>query len=107
MGCQINFGVTLRGLGNFKIARPARGIFSRKDNMAGTKAGGLKASATNKARYGEDYYKRLGKIGGANGNSGGFAANIELAREAGRKGGRISRRNRAKQAEVQEDQEAI
>ena len=28
--------------------------------MAGTKEGALKAAATNKKKYGNDYYKRLG-----------------------------------------------
>ena len=28
--------------------------------MAGSKAGGAKARETNKARYGEDYYQRIG-----------------------------------------------
>lgn len=65
-------------------------------NMAGTKAGGAKAVATNKAKYGEDYYSRMGKIGGKKGTTGGFYANRELAREAGKKGGRISRRGKAK-----------
>ena len=60
--------------------------------MAGTKAGGLKAAATNKAKYGEGFYARIGKLGGQNGHTGGFAANPELARTAGAKGGRKSRR---------------
>ena len=64
--------------------------------MAGTKAGALKASKTNKLLHGDDFYKRIGKIGGQNGHTGGFAANPELARRAGAKGGRISRRGKAK-----------
>jgi general stress protein YciG len=64
--------------------------------MAGTKAGGLKASATNKQRWGEDFYKRIGAKGGRNGHTGGFAANRELASIAGKKGGSISRRGKSK-----------
>ena len=64
--------------------------------MAGTKAGGRKAAATNKAKYGRDFYAAIGKKGGQNGHTGGFAANRELARVAGAKGGRISRRGKAK-----------
>jgi len=64
--------------------------------MAGTKAGGLKAAATNKAKYGNDFYARIGQKGGRNGRTGGFAANPALARIAGAKGGRISRRGPAK-----------
>lgn len=64
--------------------------------MAGTKAGGKKAAATNKAKYGRDFYASIGKKGGQNGHTGGFAANRELARIAGAKGGRISRRGKAK-----------
>ncbi len=64
--------------------------------MAGTKAGGQKAAATNKARHGSDFYARIGRKGGQNGTTGGFAANPELAKIAGRKGGRISRRGPAK-----------
>lgn len=63
--------------------------------MSGTKAGGLKAAVTNMERHGEDFYKRIGAQGGAAGNTGGFAANRELARTAGAKGGRISRRGKA------------
>lgn len=31
--------------------------------MAGTKAGGLKATATNIERHGKDFYKRIGRKG--------------------------------------------
>ena len=64
--------------------------------MPGTKAGGLKAAATNKKRYGEGFYAEIGKKGGQNGHTGGFAANPALARIAGAKGGKISRRGPAK-----------
>lgn len=64
--------------------------------MAGTKLGGLKASRSNKEKYGKDFYKRIGAIGGRNGHTGGFASNPELARLAGAKGGRISRRGASK-----------
>jgi general stress protein YciG len=66
--------------------------------MAGTKVGGKRAAATNKALYGEDFYKRIGARGGKNGRTGGFAANPELARIAGAKGGRISRRRKKQPA---------
>ena len=64
--------------------------------MAGTKAGGLRAAATNKAKYGDDFYQNIGRKGGQNGHTGGFAANPELAKLAGAKGGRKSRRGPAK-----------
>lgn len=62
--------------------------------MAGTKAGGVKAAATNKTRHGSDFYAKIGAKGGMKGTTGGFAANRELARIAGAKGGRISRRRK-------------
>ncbi len=62
--------------------------------MAGTKAGGQKAASTNKTKYGKDFYARIGAMGGKNGHTGGFAANRELARIAGARGGRISRRTK-------------
>ena len=65
-------------------------------NMAGTKAGGLKAAATNRAKYGKEFYAQIGAKGGRNGHTGGFAANKALARVAGAKGGRISRRGPSK-----------
>lgn len=63
--------------------------------MAGTKAGGQKAALTNKVRHGKDFYARIGAAGGKKGTTGGFAANRELARVAGAKGGRISRRRKS------------
>lgn len=62
--------------------------------MAGTKKGGELAAATNKARYGSDFYAKIGAKGGKLGRTGGFAANPALARIAGAKGGRISRRKK-------------
>ena len=64
--------------------------------MAGNKIGGAKAAATMKAKYGEDFYKRIGAKGGKNGNTGGFFARRDIARSAGKKGGTISRRGPAK-----------
>ncbi len=63
--------------------------------MAGTRAGGKAAAATNKKTYGDDFYRIIGAKGGRLGRTGGFAANRELARIAGAKGGRISRRGKA------------
>lgn len=63
--------------------------------MAGTKEGGAKAAATTKEKYGYDFYKGIGAKGGKRGRTGGFYANRELARIAGAKGGRISRRGKS------------
>ena len=70
-------------------------LMRRITAMAGTKAGGQKAAATNKTKHGSDFYAKIGAKGGRNGRTGGFAANPELARIAGAKGGRISRRKKA------------
>ena len=64
--------------------------------MAGTKEGGRKAALTNMQKYGKDFYIRNGRKGGHNGHTGGFYANRDLAKLAGMKGGRISRRGKAK-----------
>lgn len=68
--------------------------------MAGTKDGGALAAQTNKNKYGEDYYHRIGKLGGVKGTTGGFAdgeEGRERARKFGKIGGqnskRIARRN--------------
>lgn len=63
--------------------------------MAGTKIGGLKAAKTNKERD-PNFYARIGAIGGRNGHTGGFASNPELARIAGSKGGKVSKRGKTK-----------
>lgn len=60
--------------------------------MPGNKIGGLKARETNLKKYGKEFYRLIGSKGGQNGHTGGFAARPELARIAGAKGGRISRR---------------
>lgn len=61
--------------------------------MAGTKAGGLKAAAKNLAND-PNFYAKIGARGGKNGRTGGFAANPDLARIAGAKGRRKSRRRK-------------
>jgi hypothetical protein len=53
------------------------------------------AAMTNKKRYGTDFYKKIGRKGGRNGTSGGFAAGEEGRKRAsyyGSIGGSISRR---------------
>lgn len=74
--------------------------------MAGTKLGGLAAAATNKRIHGNDFYARIGAIGGSRSNTGGFAADVSckcstiagphLVRNcAGAKGGKKSRRRKS------------
>lgn len=62
--------------------------------MPGTKLGGQAARDTNKARYGENYYQVIGALGGKwdNPSQRPFAKNRDLARAAGAKGGRKSKR---------------
>lgn len=65
--------------------------------MSGTKEGGIKARNTNLQRNGRDFYRIIGKKGGSvQGIRKGFAMNHKRAVEAGRKGGKISRRGKAK-----------
>ena len=75
--------------------------------MSGTITGGKKCAATNKKLHGNGYYARIGAMGGKNGHTGGFAANHELARLAGSKGGRISKRGKAKPKNVVQDYEEV
>lgn len=63
--------------------------------MAGTYAGAVKARDTNYEKHGKDFYKKIGSKGGKKGHTGGFFANRELAKKAGQKGGRISKRGKA------------
>ncbi len=63
--------------------------------MSGTVKGGRQAAKTNKERHGDLFYQEIGRLGGKKSRGGGFAANRELARIAGAKGGRKSRRGKA------------
>lgn len=67
--------------------------------MAGTKSGGIKTRETMYKKHGKDFYREIGRIGGQNGHTGGFAANRELAKIAGSKGGKISKRGKARRTE--------
>ena len=61
--------------------------------MSGSLAGGKKAAQTNKERYGEEFYKKIGSKGGATPHvSRPFQKGGELARRAGALGGRKSSR---------------
>jgi hypothetical protein len=71
--------------------------------MSRSRADGLKASNTIIERYGKDFYKRIGQIGGRKGTTGGFASTkvgkdgltgAERAKLYGRKGGLKSRRRK-------------
>jgi general stress protein YciG len=66
--------------------------------MAGTKAGGLAAARTNKAKYGKEFYAKIGAMGGRKGTTGGFYYSmingLDTHIKAGRKGGEISRRKK-------------
>lgn len=68
--------------------------------MAGNAIGGQKAKLKNLARD-PNFYAKIGAKGGKNGHTGGFAANPALARVAGAKGGRISRRKKPVVVQVQ------
>ena len=64
--------------------------------MAGTKAGGQAAAATNKEKYGLDYYSKNGRKGGLAKVPKGFALMTpDKQREASAKGGSISRRGKS------------
>lgn len=61
--------------------------------MPGTKKGGIKARNTI-LKDNPNFYVEIGRKGGSHCGMKGFALNKELAREAGRKGGKISRRGK-------------
>lgn len=64
--------------------------------MGGTVDGGRKAAATNKEKYGLDFYPQIGYKGGKVSRGGGFKPGSKAARDAGRKGGTAPRRLKAK-----------
>lgn len=63
--------------------------------MSGTIAGGKKAAKTNMERYGDNWYSNIGAKGGKAKVPKGFALDLERARTAGQKGGKISKRGKA------------
>lgn len=63
--------------------------------MTGTMAGGKKAAETNKKKYGENFYREAGRKGGSVSVPKGFAKNPLLAKIAGSKGGKKSKRGPA------------
>ncbi len=64
--------------------------------MAGSVAGGKQAAATNKSKYGSDFYHKIGSKGGSAKVPKGFALmDKEKVRDAGAKGGSVSRRHAA------------
>lgn len=62
--------------------------------MAGTREGGKKAAATNKAYHGSDFYSRIGQKGGSakHKTPRWFEAHPELAKKVGAIGGKRSSR---------------
>ena len=69
--------------------------------MAGTVEGGKAAAATNKKKYGEDFYAKIGAKGGSKSRTGGFGQGEEGRRRArlyGAIGGKISRRGASAKA---------
>ena len=68
--------------------------------MSGTKIGGLKAAEANKAND-PDFYRKMGQKGGSvsHPETRLFRLNKDLAREAGRRGGTISRRYKKKETD--------
>lgn len=66
--------------------------------MPGTKIGGRKAAATNKKKYGSDFYSNIGRKGGSKSHpeTRPFALNPELAKRCARNGGAKSRRGPSK-----------
>lgn len=60
--------------------------------MSGTKAGGKAAAATNKAKYGTDFYAQIGASGGAASKGYRFGHGKVNPAEIGKKGGLISTR---------------
>lgn len=70
--------------------------------MAGTSRGGKLAAVTNKSKHGDDFYSKIGKLGGSRSSTGGFASEKvgndgltgrQRASLAGRVGGLKSRKN--------------
>lgn len=65
--------------------------------MSGNKEGGRKSAESNKQRHGDDYYHRIGAMGGSKGKTGGFyymkyvMNDTDRIKRLGSKGGRIAK----------------
>ena len=66
--------------------------------MSGSRDGGRKAAETNKKKYGKDFYANIGRKGGRKSHpeTRYFAMHPEVAKSAGTKGGKRSKRGPAK-----------
>ena len=66
--------------------------------MSGSRDGGRKAAETNKKKYGKDFYANIGRKGGSKSHpeTRYFAMHPEVAKNAGAKGGKRSKRGPAK-----------
>lgn len=71
--------------------------------MPGTRKGGKSASSIIREKYGDNHYKRIGKLGGGKSRGGGFASTqvgkdgltgSQRAKLAGRIGGQLSKRSK-------------
>lgn len=60
--------------------------------MSGTKIGAAKMVKTVRERFGNDFWKQIGSLGGQASNTGGFQKGADATRQAGRLGGRNSSR---------------
>lgn len=71
-------------------------------------ASGKKAAQTNYERNGKDFYRNIGRKGGAAlvGDKG-FALNPELAKKAGAKGGRNRWKNHKKKQEENKNENVV
>ena len=77
--------------------------------MSGNRAGGLKAAKTNKDRYGDDFFKNIGTLGGKASMGSGFGlmkvgrdglTGPQRAKKWGAVGGALSKKGRNKTKEV-------
>ena len=68
--------------------------------MSGTRAGGLKASKTNKEKHGDDFFRNIGRKGGsAKHKTRWLQEHPEFAQKIGKIGGTRSKRGKAKKNE--------
>lgn len=69
--------------------------------MAGTQEGAVKASTIIKRKHGEDFYKRIGSMGGKLGGGKGGFNDRALASRAGKIGGKMGgKRSRKRRSNV-------